>query len=361
MSLETMTDQSLQGIYILEKDSNGDIMITWSHLTFESTEYEAIVKARSFISTTRLQSFSKYKDKWLYIVSEEGPDKNPRVRFFSLCLFVSEFNPEKYLALSSHMANIYRKTNNPVKILESFLDAILTNKHEAVDDSKTNIGSYNGLEYSNKEHLLASPLLDVIKSFESNAWLIWSALIMKKRIIVYSDSLPTLLTFIRALPLFVLHRQDWSLLRPFVTLENEMELTDLTKTGVYVAGFLSPQIKARSDLYDIFIDLTTLDISVATHAEDDFVQTQFHADFAKLLATALETEGINDQKLIKAVKTKTGELINKLNKLKIQGEGEDKAYVSFSALSGQGVPSNTENFLYAVASAEGMTKISTQQ
>jgi len=203
-------------------------------------------------------------------------------------------------------------------------------------------------------------LLDVVKMFEGNAWLIWSALIMKKRIIVFSDTLTNLLKFIRALPLFVLHRQDWSLLRPFVTLENELEITDLVRTGVYVAGVLVQQVKAREDLYDIFIDLTTLDVTVAPNAEDDFVQTQFHQDFAKFLVTALETEGINDQKLIKAVKTKTSDLISKLNLLKVQGEGDDKAYVSYTSFHNQNIPPNMENFLYAVASAEGMTKISTQ-
>jgi len=255
------------------------------------------------------------------------------------------------------MANLYRKTNSPVKILECFLDVMITLKHEGVEAGES-LGSYNGADYNNKDHLLVSPLLEIVKMFEGNAWLIWSALIMKKRIIVYADVLPTLLRFIRALPLFVLHRQDWSLLRPFVTLENETEMTDLTKTGVYVAGFLSPQIKAREDLYDIFIDLTTLDISVATRAEDDFVQTQFHQEFAKFLSNALELEGITDPKLIKAVKTKTGDLITKLNLLK--GEGDDKSYVSYSSFTNQNIPANMENFLYSVASAEGMTKISTQ-
>jgi len=359
MASDSKTDQTLQGIYLLEKDSNGDVMVTWSHLTFEG-EYEAIAKSRSLINTTRTQSFSKYKDKWLYIVTQEGPEKNPRVQYFSLVLFASEFNPEKYGALSTYMADLYRKTHSPVKILECFLDVMTTLKHEGNDETGNKIGTFNGTDYNNKDHLLSSPLLDIVKMFEGNSWKIWSALIMKKRIIVYSDTLPTLLKFVRALPLFVLHRQDWALLRPFVTLDNELELTDLVKTGVYVAGFLAPQIKAREDLYDIFIDLTTLDITVAPNADDDFVQTQFHQDFTKLLATALETEGINDQKLIKAIKTKTGDLITKLNLLKVQNSGDDKPYVSYGSFTNQGIPSNMENFLYAVASAEGMTKISTQ-
>jgi len=302
--MDSRTDQTLLGVYLLEKDTNGDFMIVWSHLTFDGPEYESIVKSRSLIGN-QTQSFSKYKDKWIYLVTQDGPDKNPRVRHFTLCLFTSEFNPEKYAALTTHMANLYSKTHSPVKILECFLDVMTTTKHEFIDEKGVKLGSYNGSDYNDKAHLIASPLLDVVKMFEgTNAWLIWTALIMKKRIIVYSDSLPNLLKFIRALPLFVLHRQDWSLLRPFVTLENEPEITDLVKTGVYVAGVLSPQVKAREDLYDIFIDLTTIDIVVAPNAEDDFVQTQYHQDFAKFLLTALETEGIDDEKLIKAVKKK---------------------------------------------------------
>jgi len=233
---------------------------------------------------------------------------------------------------------------------------ILT-KHEAKDPSGAVIGSFNGAEFDNRNHFLASPLLDVLKLFEANSLMIWIALLMKKRIVIYSDSLPSLLKFIRALPLFVLHRQDWSLLRPFVTLENEAEITDLKTTGVFVAGFLSPQIKTKEEFYDLFIDLTAQDITIPPHAEDDFSSTPFHQDCAKLLATALEAEDINDQRLIKAIKTKTGDLLNKLNQLKAQNEGDDKAYVSYSSLSNRGFTSAMEKFLYAVASAEGLTKV----
>jgi len=75
------------------------------------------------------------------------------------------------------------------------------------------------------------------------------------------------------------------------------------------------------------------------------------------LTSAIEAEGINDQKLIKAIKTKTTELISKLNQLKTQNEGADKSYVSYSSLTNRGLNPAVENFLYAVASAEGMTKV----
>ncbi len=59
-----------------------------------------------------------------------------------------------------------------------------------------------------------------------------------------------------ALPLFVLHRMDWSLLRPLVTFDNAEEVADLKAAGVYVAGFLDAKIRSREDLFDILIDST---------------------------------------------------------------------------------------------------------
>ena len=61
------------------------------------------------------------------------------------------------------------------------------------------------------------------------------------------------------------------------------------------------------------------------------------------------------------MKTKTSDLISKLEKLKVKESEEDAhGYISFSALASQNIPQNMENFLYAVASAEGMTRISKQ-
>jgi len=60
----------------------------------------------------------------------------------------------------------------------------------------------------------------------------------------------------RALPLLVLHRQDWGILRPYVKLnaDDDIELKDLKTANVYCAGFTDSAIKNRSDLYDIFVD-----------------------------------------------------------------------------------------------------------
>lgn len=77
---------------------------------------------------------------------------------------------------------------------------------------------------------------------------------MKKRVCVLAEDPSSLLRFIRALPLFVIHRMDWSLLRPLVTFHHEAELEDLRSAGVYVAGFVDPKIRQREDLWDLLVD-----------------------------------------------------------------------------------------------------------
>jgi hypothetical protein len=61
---------------------------------------------------------------------------------------------------------------------------------------------------------------DIVRTFGAETVLIWSALMMKKRVVVYSEKLSVLLCAIRALPLFVFHRANWNLLRPYVTVND---------------------------------------------------------------------------------------------------------------------------------------------
>jgi hypothetical protein len=63
-----------------------------------------------------------------------------------------------------------------------------------------------------------------------------------------------LINLSRAIPLFVLHRQDWNLLRPLVNVRNQIELQDLTNAAVYIAGFTDNVIKQKDEYYDIIMD-----------------------------------------------------------------------------------------------------------
>ena len=89
---------------------------------------------------------------------------------------------------------------------------------------------------------------------------------MKKRVAVYCDRSSTLLRVIRAFPLFIWHRRDWDLIHPYTKMDDN-EIQELEKARVYCAGFTDPEIKSRTQLYDLFIDLNERTISVAEHAK----------------------------------------------------------------------------------------------
>lgn len=50
------------------------------------------------------------------------------------------------------------------------------------------------------------------------------------------------------------HRQNWNVVYPQLSLDDEGEMEELAKHGTYVAGFLDPSVQGRSDLYDLFVN-----------------------------------------------------------------------------------------------------------
>jgi len=134
-----------------------------------------------------------------------------------------------------------------------------------------------------------------------------------------------LLKVVRALPLFVSHRQNWDILRPFVN-GSKPELEDLQSAGVYVAGFIDP-VKANDSslIYDIYIDVPAQIITVADNAKADFMMGNFHKELATFLVKSTEDKNQSEQDLIKGLAVKTRDLIQNLKSLCTQNN--DGSYV----------------------------------
>lgn len=123
-------------------------------------------------------------------------------------------------------------------------------------------------------------------------------MLMKKRVAVYGSSIAEVIEAVRGLPVLVWHRQDWGLLRPWVTLDDQ-QIDELRAAGVFVAGFTDPGVRAMPDLYDVLIDLDNRAIRLMEHAASDFKMGTFHKDLATYLVQAANDPGQPAQAIIK--------------------------------------------------------------
>ena len=69
------------------------------------------------------------------------------------------------------------------------------------------------------------------------------------------------------------HRQNWSILHPYVHLEDE-ELEKLTTNITYVAGFTDASVESKTDLYDLFVNGTFCNYGYIYYPLTKTVQSQ---------------------------------------------------------------------------------------
>ncbi|EGG14915.1 FAM45 family protein [Cavenderia fasciculata] len=360
-----MSDISLDdSICIFEKDTNNDVLMTWCFPTIEDS-IRNVVLNRSGLKNDSVNAqfnFSKYKNSWIYLYTisipaqkdkDESiviPDTLKKVVLFTICIIRNVYNPEKYGTLAQIMSNIYLKTGDPSKLLECHLRAVNRGQFDVGA-----LGKFVDADYDIRRSYLATSIKDIIKLFDEQSILIWNAMMLKKRIVIYSDKISPLLKVIRGFPLFVFHRQNWSLLRPYVTVDED-EIKELVNNGVYVAGFTDPSIKSREDLYDLLVDLPSKEITVASHAKDQFLLSSIHKDILKLLLTSIDEEveePMSDQAVMKALTIKVKELLVKLESLKVEGD-DGKSMVTLKSLQERKLPPGMDTFLFNVANVEGL-------
>eukprot|EP01117_Protostelium_nocturnum_P009415 TRINITY_DN3358_c0_g1_i1.p1 TRINITY_DN3358_c0_g1~~TRINITY_DN3358_c0_g1_i1.p1 ORF type:complete len:355 (-),score=111.44 TRINITY_DN3358_c0_g1_i1:39-1103(-) len=345
--------RALVSAVLLEKDVHGDVLPIWSFPDISSQLSEVVV-ARSGLQheTIPLQySFSRFGSQWIYSfiqIKSEDSELSEQVDAIQVSLVATDFNPEKYVELTKLMANLYIATGTPLKVAECWLSVFAK-------------GSYNGGEFgvfSSSQHdprnaFIASSIKDVIRLFGEDIVLIWSALMMKKRIVVVGSKMAPLLKVCRALPTLVWHRQNWDIVRPFV-LPNDNEIEDLKESKVYVAGFTDDSIRDREDLYDILVDINNRSVTVSSSAQGDFLMSVIHKGICDFLVASGENSELADTDVIRGTALKVKDLLQKLEQLKVENENGE-SYVDLKTLQNTKLPANVDRFLFAVATAEGMT------
>ncbi|RUS69832.1 hypothetical protein EGW08_022401 [Elysia chlorotica] len=270
-----------------------------------------------------------------------------------MVLLCKDFNPEKYSVLCQLFGKQYLQTGSAAAMLERYLSVLTRGTCNSDENGKFSVNDYGA-----KEAYAKSQIKEIIQTFGVETILIYTAILLKKRIAVYvpPHSLKLLLDYTRSIPALAWHRQNWNIVHSYVQLTDE-EIENLQAHPHYVAGFTEAAVEGRDDLYDIFINVPNSQIIIASHAKESMSMGKLHKDIALLMVAKAEEEGLSDIDIIKEIAAKTQELLNNLKSLGTVDETSGKPSLTLETLKERKMPPATENFLFSLAASEGFVKL----
>lgn len=353
-----MASPNLQAVCLIEKDANKEVLWVWSYPCIDPGFREllmrkcSLAKAEEGAETLAALpfTFGHFAQSWYYLCNFEtqGAETLPKVVSFCVVVLTNDFNPEKYEHLAGIFGQAYLSAGSPVPIVAHYLSVFTQGQ---VTNPPAACQPFSVKSYDARRAYVACSFKEVVQLFGVESILIFNALLLKKRVVVYAPTLDSLLKTCRALPLFVWHRQNWNVVYPSLELE-EGELATLAPLGTYVAGFTDASAEGRTDLYDLFVNVPAGSITVATHAKDSFAMTKLHKDIALRLMECVQDDEMTDQAAIKELSVKTKELLANLKSLAPEGER-----LSVDVLHARKLTPATENFLFSLAAVEGLAQL----
>lgn len=348
--------QLLLGVGLIEKDTNGDALWVWCYPSVTAELRTLLLRKCCLTDESKLLHtfvFGQYKRTWFYITTVEVQDSPAlkKVTHFSIVLTAKDFNPEKYGAFTRILCRIYLKYGSPVKMMESYI-AVLT---KGICQSEEN-GSFLSKDFDARKAYLAGSIKDIVSQFGMETVILYTALMLKKRIVVYHPRIEAIQEFTRTLPALVWHRQDWSILHSYVHL-NEEEVEALKACAGYVAGFTDSEVNSRPDLYDVYVNLADSEITISPVVKEAMTMGKLHKEIGQLIVQSAEDPDKSDSQVIKDISLKTKEILSTLASLTEVSDGNEKPTLNSEALKQKRFPPATENFLFHLAAAEQMLKI----
>ncbi|XP_011307542.1 protein FAM45A [Fopius arisanus] len=338
---------------IIEKDCNGDALWAWTYPSVSKAQKSVVTRKCNLQSeSTSAQSFvcARYSDNWFYIHSSEvfDTDKLPRVKQFALVIFTKDFNPQKYEVLCRVLSKMYCKTGNPTEILQLYLSVFTKGSCTTQENGIFMSDDYNG------QRLVAdSNIRGLVKTFELETILIYTALLLKKRIIVYHHSLEELLKWIKTFPALMKHRRVTDNLFPWVDLVQD-ELAELKGYSYYIAGCRDSSISSKSELFDLLVNIPAREIAVAPHAKESFTMTKTHKEIALFLVQLSENQANTEAQIIHEIAEKTQDLLNQLRSLATVDNSEGRKIIKLETFRERNLPTAVEHFLINLATAENI-------
>lgn len=345
----------LKAIGLIEKDTNSDVLWTWSYPCFTSEE-RSLLLPKCDLENDSLSSeqpvwfrYCHHHKDWFYMYQTEvfDSDNLSRVRLFVLVLHTRDFSPDKYETLARILSKVYCKTGDPTALLRLFLSVSVKGSCTTEEN-----GTFLLKDFECRRSLTQVPIKDIIKMFGLEAIIIYTAIMLKKRVIVYHHKLSVLLNYIRALTALSQHRPGWEHFYPFMEL-SPAEVAELSSMTHYLAGFRDANVESRLELYDVFVNLAAIEVTVAPHSKDAFQMSKTHKEIAMFMVRQADNSNLTDQEVARDISGKTQELLTNLKSATTVGPG-GRRVVSFASLRDLKLAPALENFYWNLAVAEGL-------
>jgi len=370
--------RSLQGAHLLERDVHNNVVVAWQYPSCTPV-LSAAMTARwvpQLLCNTDGVFVSRLGHQWLYNATvhiqpvleltkeaveaaessagsvEPKPElveRFPKVAAVAVVLVSDVFDEEMFNTFAKLLLDMYIQNGSPLYVLQCYLSVY---GKGFCDKGGERI--FCTSDHEGKQPLInakAMSLKDLSSLFGEEIILLYCALMMKKRVVVYSPSLQELSSVIYALPRLVSHRAEgWynRYLWPLVTGSPE-EVSDVEKAGVFCAGFVDRDVvDAHSDMYDVLVDIPGQTVTVTPAVLEQFALTKMHKEIM-LYLTSESTE--STEELEKGLAERTKGILEKLEGLKVNG------FVTMDSIHEVGkVSAPLDRFLLSVAQAEDMTQ-----
>lgn len=216
-ALDIYPNDLCAGVGIIEKSINGSFFLTYSYPSFPK-ETTAVILSRASVTEPIISRYDKY-----YLYHVPGTPSNNSVlsktKAFIIVIQSKAFLPEAFLTLANIFVDIYKNTGSTVHIETTWLTAYSFNKVPKILTNYTlPLSTPTKASLTNSETVWdmnsfdpqkvykPSQAKNVLASIGVESILIWTALILNKRIAVYGNELSKVIRTVRILPLLMIHR-----------------------------------------------------------------------------------------------------------------------------------------------------------
>ncbi|KAG0430544.1 hypothetical protein HPB47_022597 [Ixodes persulcatus] len=167
-----------------QKDTNSDVLWTWSYPCF-TPEERSLLLPKCDLENDSLSSeqpvwfrYCHHHKDWFYMYQTEvfDSDNLSRVRLFVLVLHTRDFSPDKYETLARILSKVYCKTGDPTALLRLFLSVSVKGSCTTEEN-----GTFLLKDFERRRSLTQVPIKDIIKMFGLEAIIIYTAIMLKKR------------------------------------------------------------------------------------------------------------------------------------------------------------------------------------